>query len=131
MTVASITSLLLAGLSDMLAILGIVWLIIPIQTTCPICYQESILDIDGLGVLPILLVPLFLALTGSVALYTWMATHSAKAKRVAWIVAIGFFVACLITMSIGPFFLPAALSLLLALIVHGISSRSKRRFTTD
>ena len=115
----------------MLATLGIMWLVIPIQTTCPICYRESILDIDGLGVLPILFVPLILALTGAVALYTWMATHSAKAMRVAWIVAIGFLVACSITMSIGPFFLPAALSLLLATTAQGISSRMRRRFTAE
>ncbi len=115
----------------MLAILGIVWLVIPIQTTCPICCRESILDIDSLGALPILFVPLTLVLTGSVALYTWMATHSTKAMRFAWIVAIGFLVACLITMSIGPFFLPAASSLLLATTVQGISSRMKRRFTAE
>ena len=110
----------------MLAILGIVWLVIPIQMTCPICYGESILDIDGLGVLPILFVPLILALTGSVALYTWMATHSAKANRIAWIVAIGLLVACSITMSIGPFFLPSALSLLLATTVRGLSSHKSQ-----
>ena len=106
----------------MLAILGVMWLVVPIQAGL-IYWRESILTTDGLGVLPILFVPLILAVTGSVALYTWMTTHSTKAKRIAWIVAIGFLVACLVSsMSIGLFFLPAALSLILATTVSGLSS---------
>ena len=126
LTATRTTSLLIAGLAAVLAIVGIVWLIVPIQAG-PFYYRESILDTDGLGVLPLLFVPLMIVLSGLVALYKWMTLDSARAKWVTWLVAIGFLVACLLDMGVGPFFLPSALSLTLATTVWGISARNRRR----
>ena len=60
--------LLMAGVAEILAVLGVVWVVTPIQAG-PLYYRESILAIDGLGVLPILLVPPALVFTGFAALY--------------------------------------------------------------
>ncbi len=119
---SNIISLVIAGLAGILAIVGAVWVIVPIQAG-PFHYRESILAIDGLGVLPLLLAPFVLVLAGSAALFMWMLLRSTSAKWVAWLVAMGFLAASLVSMGIGPFFLPAALSLILAVAVQDVSSR--------
>ena len=67
LTATNMTSLLIVGLAAVMAIVGIVWLVVPIQAGS-FHYRESILAMDGLGVLPLLFVPPVIVLSGLVAL---------------------------------------------------------------
>ena len=82
LTATNMTSLLIVGLAAVLAIVGIVWLVVPIQAG-PFHYRESILATDGLGVLPLFFVPPVIVLSGLVAPYKWMTLHSARAKWIS------------------------------------------------
>lgn len=106
-------------IAQFLAVLAALWLIWPLRVG-PIYYSEqSIVDIDGLGVLPILFVPSALILAGTFSLYLWATRGSRKARWAAWAVcALLLFASLIEAMSIGLFFLPAALTMLLAVILQ-------------
>ena len=113
------TPMILAVVAQFLAVLAAIWLIWPLRVG-PIYYSEqSIVDIDGLGVLPILFAPSALILGGTVALYMWATRGTRIAKWAAWTVAALLLLLSLIeAMSVGLFFLPAALTMLVATILQ-------------
>ena len=111
--------MILAVVAQFLAVIAAIWLIWPLRVG-PIYYSEqSIVDTDGLGVLPMLFAPSALILGGTVALYMWATRASAIAKWAAWAVAalLPLF-ALAASMSVGLFFLPAAATMLLATILQ-------------
>ena len=113
------TPMILSVAAQFLAVLAAIWLIWPLRVG-PIYYSEqSIVDIDGLGVLPILFAPSALILGGTVALYMWATRRSMMAKWAAWTVAaLLLFLSLVEAMSFGLFFLPAALTMLVATILQ-------------
>ena len=111
--------MILAVIAQFLAVIAAIWLIWPLRVG-PIYYSEqSIVDTDGLGVLPILFAPSALILAGTVALYMWATRASPIAKWTAWAVAalLPLF-ALAASMSVGLFFLPAAATMLLATVLQ-------------
>ena len=113
------TPLILSTAAQFLAVLVAIWLIWPLRVG-PIYYSEvSIVDIEGLGVLPMLFAPSALILVGTFSLYLW-ATRGAKLARWAvWVVcALLLLVSLLEVMSFGLFFLPAALTMLVATVLQ-------------
>ena len=113
------TPMILAVVAQLLAVLATIWLIWPLRVG-PIYYSEqSIVDIDGLSVLPILFAPSALILGGTVALYMWATRGSRIAKWAAWTVTAILLLVCLVeAMSFGLFFLPAVLTMLAATILQ-------------
>ena len=113
------TPMILSVIAQFLAVLAAIWLIWPLRVG-PIYYSEqSIVDIDGLGVLPILFAPSALILGGTFSLYLWATRGSGIAKWAAWAVTALLLLVCLAeAMSFGVFFLPAALTMLLATILQ-------------
>lgn len=112
--------MILSVVVQFLAVAAALWLIWPLRVG-PIYYSEqSIVDIDGLGVLPMLFAPSALILAGTVALYMW-ATRGAKIARwAAWAVCALLLLACLVeAMRFGLFFLPAVVTMLAAVILQG------------
>ena len=111
--------IILSVVAQFLAVLAALWLIWPLRIG-PVYYSEqSIVDIDGLGVLPILFVPSALILAGTFSLYLWATRGSRKAKWVAWTVcALLLLVSFIEAMSIGLFFLPAVVTMLAAVILQ-------------
>ncbi len=107
--------MILSVVAQLLAVLAALWLIWPLRVG-PIYYSEqSIVDIDGLGVLPILFAPSALILGGTIALYMWATRGSNITKWAAWAVAgILLLVSLIGSMSFGLFFLPAAATMLIA-----------------
>ena len=107
--------MILSVVAQLLAVLAALWLIWPLRVG-PIYYSEvSIVDIDGLGVLPMLFAPSALILAGTVALYMWATRRARIAKWAAWAVVTFLLLFTLVTsMSFGLFFLPAAVVILLA-----------------
>ena len=112
--------LVLSTVAQFLAVLAALWLIWPLRVG-PIYYSEvSIVDIEGLGVLPMLFAPSALILGGTVALYMWATRGARIARWVAWAVCALLLLASLIeAMSFGLFFLPAAVTMLLATVLQG------------
>lgn len=113
------TPMILSVVAQFLAVLAAIWLIWPLRVG-PIYYSEqSIVDIDGLSVLPMLFAPSALILAGTVALYMWATRGARIAKWAAWAVCALLLLVCLVeAMSFGPFFLPAALTMLAATILQ-------------
>ena len=110
--------MILSVISQFLAVLAAVWLIWPLRVG-PIYYSEqSIVDIDGLSVLPMLFAPSALILAGTIALYLWATQGSMMAKWSAWAVSLLLLLGPVISMSVGLFFLPAAATMLLATILQ-------------
>ena len=111
--------MILAVVAQFLAVIAAIWLIWPLRVG-PIYYSEvSIVDTDGLGVLPMLFAPSALILAGTVALYMWATRESTIAKWAAWTVAALLLLVSLVeAMSFGLFFLPAAATMLLATILQ-------------
>ena len=111
--------LILSTVAQFLAVLAAIWLIWPLRVG-PIYYSEqSIVDIDGLSVLPILFAPPALILAGTVALYMWATRGARIARWVAWAVCALLLLGSLIeAMSVGLFFLPAVLTMLAAVILQ-------------
>ena len=109
------TPMILAVVAQFMAVIAALWLIWPLRVG-PIYYSErSIVDIDGLGVLPILFAPSALILGGTVALYMWATRGARIAKWAAWTVAALLLLVSLIeAMSFGLFFLPAVVTMLTA-----------------
>ncbi len=88
--------------------------------------SASLIEVNGLQVLPILLVPA--ALTGS-ALLTVLLTHTGQTRRkvLLWVLTVLLLVFCVLgSFSIGILYYPSALALLLTAI--GVSA-SRRRET--
>ena len=113
------TPMILAVVAQFLAVLAAIWLIWPLRVG-PIYYSEqSIVDIEGLSVLPMLFAPSALILGGTVALYMWATRGVRIAKWAAWTVAALLLLVSLVeAMSFGLFFLPAAATMLLATILQ-------------
>lgn len=113
------TPMILSVIAQFLAVLAAIWLIWPLRVG-PIYYSEvSIVDIDGLGVLPMLFAPSALILAGTVALYMWATRGAGITRWAAWAVCALLLFACLVeAMSFGLFFLPAALTMLAATILQ-------------
>ena len=111
--------LVLSTVAQFLAVLAALWLIWPLRVG-PIYYSEvSIVDIDGLSVLPMLFAPSALILGGTVALYMWATRGARIARWAAWAVCALLLLPALIqAMSFGLFFLPAALTMLAATILQ-------------
>lgn len=111
--------LILSTVAQFLAVLAALWLIWPLRLG-PIYYSEvSIVNTDGLGVLPMLFAPSALILAGTVALYMWATRGARIAKWVAWAVcALLLFASLIEAMSFGLFFLPAVLTMLVATILQ-------------
>ncbi len=111
--------MILSVVAQFLAVLAALWVIWPLRVG-PIYYSErSIVDIDGLSVLPILFAPSALILAGTVALYMWATRGSRMVKWAAWTVSSLLLLASLIeSMSVGLFFLPAAATMLLATVLQ-------------
>ncbi len=119
--------MILSVVAQLLAVLAALWVIWPLRVG-PIYYSErSIIDIDGLSILPILFAPSALILSGSVALYMWATRRSGKAKWAAWTISSLLLFGSLIGMtSVGAFFLPAAATMLLATILQNRIYREMR-----
>ena len=113
------TPMILSVIAQFLAVLAAIWLIWPLRVG-PIYYSEqSIVDIDGLGVLPMLFAPSALILAGTVALYMWATRGARIARWGAWAVCVLLLFVCLVeAMSFGLFFLPAVLTMLMATILQ-------------
>ena len=111
--------IILSVVAQFLAVLAALWLIWPLRVG-PIYYSEqSIVDIDGLSVLPILFVPSALILAGTFSLYLWATRGSRKARWAAWAVcALLLFASLVEAMSFGLFFLPAVVTMLVATILQ-------------
>ena len=111
--------LILSVVAQFLAVIAALWLIWPLKVG-PIYYSEvSIVDIDGLGVLPLLFAPSALILGGTVALYMWATRGARIAKWVAWTVCALLLAFTLVTStSFGSFFLPAAVVMLVGVILQ-------------
>ena len=111
--------LILSTVAQFLAVLAALWLIWPLRVG-PIYYSEvSIVDIEGLGVLPMLFAPSALILGGTIALYMWATRGARIARWVAWAVCALLLLAALVeAMSFGLFFLPAAVTMLAATILQ-------------
>ncbi len=110
--------MILSVVAQLLAVLAVLWLIWPLRVG-PIYYSErSIVEIDGLSVLPILFAPSALILMGTFALYVWATRGSTRAKWAARTVSALLLFGLFISMSVGPFFLPAAATMLLATILQ-------------
>ena len=119
--------MILAVVAQFLAVVAAIWLIWPLRVG-PIYYSEvSIVDTDGLGVLPMLFAPSALILGGTVALYMWATRESPIAKWAAWAVAALLLLVSLVeAMSFGLFFLPAAATMLAATILQNRIFRTIR-----
>ncbi|MCY4655082.1 MAG: hypothetical protein OXC95_18190 [Dehalococcoidia bacterium] len=113
------TPMILSVAAQFLAVIAALWLIWPLRVG-PIYYSEvSIVNTDGLGVLPMLFAPSALILAGTVALYMWATRASRMAKWVAWTVCALLLLAALVeAMSFGLFFLPAVVTMLAAVILQ-------------
>ncbi len=84
----------------------------------------TIVEVNGWGVLPILFLPVFL--TG-LALLSFLRTHAGQTRRklFAWVLAVLLLVFCILgSFSIGLFYFPSALALVLAAIVGSGTRRS-------
>ena len=99
--------LALASLAEALALAGVLVAVIPVG-------QTGIIENDGWGVLPVLLIPAVLVLIGAVALARWERLQSNRAQWGAWLVSLALLFGTLISMGAGPYFWPAAAVLLLA-----------------
>jgi hypothetical protein len=87
--------------------------------------SASLIEVNGWQVLPILLVPA--ALTG-LALLTILLTHTGQVRRkvLLWVLTVLLLVFCILgSFSIGIFYFPSALALLLTAI--GISASRRRK----
>ena len=111
--------LILSTVAQFLAVLAALWLIWPLRVG-PIYYSEvSIVDIEGLGVLPMLFAPSALILGGTVALYMWATRGARVARWAAWAVSALLLIGCLVeAMSFGLFFLPAVVTMLAATVLQ-------------
>ena len=110
--------MILSVVAQFLAVLAALWLIWPLRLG-PIYYSEqSIVDVDGLSVLPMLFAPPAMILATTVLLYFWAVRRSHKAKWAAWVVSALLLLGILISVRVGVFFLPAAATLLLATILQ-------------
>ena len=86
--------------------------------------SASLIEVNGWQVLPILLVPA--ALTG-LALLTVLLTHTGQTRRkvLLWVLAVLLLVFCVLaSFSLGIFYVPSALALLLTAI--GVSTSRRR-----
>ena len=112
--------LILSTVAQFLAVAAVLWLIWPLRVG-PVYYSEaSIVEVDGLGVLPMLFAPSALILGGTVALYMWATRGSRMARWGAWAVAALLVLFALVTsMSFGLFFLPAAVVMVVAVVLQG------------
>ena len=110
---------MLAVVAQFLAVLAALWLIWPLRVG-PVYYSEvSIVEVEGLGVLPMLFAPSALILGGTVALYMWATRGSRIVRWAAWAVCgLLLLVSLVQAMSFGLFFLPAALTMLAATILQ-------------
>ena len=113
------TPMILSVIAQFLAVLAAIWLIWPLRVG-PIYYSEvSIVEIDGLGILPMLFAPPALILAGTFSLYLWATRGARIARWVAWAVCALLLLVFLIeAMSFGLFFLPAALTMLVATVLQ-------------
>ena len=112
-------SLILSTVAQFLAVLAALWLIWPLRVG-PVYYSKvSIVEVDGLGVLPMLFAPSALILGGTVALYMWATRGLRTARWAAWVVTALLLLFTLGTsMSFGLFFLPAAAVMLVAVVLQ-------------
>ena len=107
--------IILSVIAQFLAVLAALWLIWPLRLG-PIAYSDanvSIVDAEGLGVLPELFAPSALILVGTFSLYLWATRGSRRAEWVAWLVCSVLLLGTVIIVSM-PFFVPAAVTMLLA-----------------
>ncbi len=111
--------LILSTVAQFLAVLAALWLIWPLRVG-PVYYSEvSIVEVDGLGVLPMLFAPSALILGGTVALYMWATRGTKIARWGAWAVTALLLILSLVqVMSFGLFFLPAAVVMLVAVVLQ-------------
>jgi hypothetical protein len=90
-------------------------------------FSESIIEVNG----PVVLIPLFVpvALTGLALLAVWVWNASPIVKRLSlWALAAVCLVFCVLgALSIGVFYLPAALALLITAIVGTFQPPTRRR----
>ena len=118
--------MILSVIAQFLAVLGAIWLIWPLRVG-PIYYSEqSIVNVDGLGVLPILFAPSALILAGTVALYMWATRGSKIAEWAAWALPAVLLIGTFISIGVGPFFWPAAATMLLATFLQSRIYRNMR-----
>ena len=111
--------LILSTVAQFLAVLAALWLIWPLRVGSIYYSEVSIVDIEGLGVLPMLFAPSALILAGTFSLYLWATRRARIARWAAWVVCALLLLASLIeAMSIGLFFLPAIVTMLLATILQ-------------
>ena len=105
--------IMLTVIAQFMAVLAAIWLIWPLKVG-PIYYSEqSIVDTEGLGVLPELFAPCALILAGTFSLYLWATRRSMKAEWAAWLVC-ALLVLGMIVISGMPFFVPATATMLAA-----------------
>ena len=111
--------LILSVVAQFLAVAAVLWLIWPLRVG-PVYYSEvSIVEVEGLGVLPMLFAPSALILGGTVALYMWATRGTKIARWGAWGVATILLLFTLVTsMSFGLFFLPAAVVMVVAVVLQ-------------
>ena len=111
--------LILSVVAQLLAVGAVLWLIWPLRVG-PVYYSEvSIVDVEGLGVLLMLFAPSALILVGTVALYMWATRGTKIARWGAWGVAALLLLFALVTsMSFGLFFLPAAVVMVVAVVLQ-------------
>ena len=110
--------IILSVVAQFLAVLAALWLIWPLRVG-PIYYSErSIVNIDGLGILPTLFAPSALILAGTFSLYVWATRRSMIAKWAAWIVSLLLLLALAVSMRVGPFFLPAVGTMTVAVFLQ-------------
>ncbi len=111
--------LILAVVAQFLAVLAALWLIWPLRVG-PVYYSEvSIVEVEGLGVLPILFAPSALILGGTVVLYMWATRGARMARWGAWVVAALLLLFALVTsMSFGLFFMPAVAVMAVAVVLQ-------------
>ena len=118
--------MILSVVAQFLAVLAAIWLIWPLRVG-PIYYSEqSIVNVDGLGVLPMLFAPSALILGGTVALYMWATRRSRIAERAAWVLPALLLIGTLISLGVGVFFWPAAATMLLATVLQSRIYRNTR-----
>ena len=87
--------------------------------------SASLIEVNGWGVLPIVMIPA--ALTG-LAILTILLTHTGQARRkiLLWVLTVLLLVFCVLgSFTIGVFYLPSALALLLTAI--GVSTSRRRQ----
>ena len=113
--------IILSVVAQFMAVIAAIWLIWPLRLG-PIAYSDmdvSIVVAEGLGVLPMLFAPSALIFVGTFSLYLWATRGARIAKWAACAVCALLLLVFLVeAMNFGLFFLPAILTMLLAVILQ-------------